>query len=147
MIYKEEQRDIFTLDPNYYTFVHCISADFALGKGIALEMQKHFKTRDMIQSKAKPFSIPVGHCVYTEPVLSMITKGRANSLPTYETMYEALFHLRTAVERLSIERLAMPLIGCGLDQLKWPIVRALIKDIFEDLDIEILVCYLPDVQK
>ena len=146
MYYREVQQDLFTVDTNIYTLVHCISADFALGKGIALEMQKHFKTRDKIQQKVKPFAIPIGHCVYTEPVLSMITKGRANQLPTYETMYEALFHLRTAIEQLDIERIAMPLIGCGLDKLKWPIVRALIKDIFEDLDIEILVCYLPDTK-
>ena len=142
MYYHEEQRDLFTVNYHEYTFVHCISADFALGKGIALEMQHRFKTRDAIQSKAKPFSIPVGNCIYTEPVLSMITKGRAQSLPTYETMYEALFHLRNAVEQLEIDKIAMPLIGCGLDKLKWPIVRALIKDIFDDLDIEILVCYL-----
>ena len=37
MYYREEEKDIFTLSPNDYTFVHCISADFALGKGIALE--------------------------------------------------------------------------------------------------------------
>ena len=98
MYYHEEQRDLFTVNYHEYTFVHCISADFALGKGIALEMQHRFKTRDAIQSKAKPFSIPVGNCIYTEPVLSMITKGRAQSFPTYETMYEALFHLRNAVE-------------------------------------------------
>lgn len=142
MYYHEEQRDIFTVDYHQYTLVHCISADFALGKGIALEMQHRFNTRTAIQSKAKPFSIPVGNCIYTEPVLSMITKGRAQSKPTYETMYEALYHLRNAVEQLEIEQIAMPLIGCGLDGLKWPIVRALVKDIFEDMDIEILVCYL-----
>lgn len=141
MYYHEEKRDLFTVDDSY-TFVHCISADLALGKGIALEFQKRYKTRDAIQSRAKPFSIPVGNCIYTEPVLSMITKGRAQSLPTYETMYEALFHLRTALEKLYIDKIAMPLIGCGLDKLKWPIVRALIKDIFEDMDVEILVCYL-----
>lgn len=141
MYYREELRDIFTVDSSY-TFVHCISADFALGKGIALEFQKRFGTRDAIQSRAKPFSIPVGNCIYTAPVLSMITKGKATGLPTYETMYEALYHLRTATDKLGIERIAMPLIGCGLDKLKWPIVRALIKDIFEDSDIEILVCFL-----
>lgn len=142
MRYHEEQKDLFTVDYNYYTLVHCISADFKLGKGIALEMQHHFKTRDAIQSKAKPFSIPIGNCVYTEPVLSMITKGYAQSKPTYENMYEALYHLRIATEKLEINSIAMPLIGCGLDGLKWPIVRAMIKDIFEDTDIDILVCYL-----
>ena len=142
MYYREEEKDIFTLNPNDYTFVHCISADFALGKGIALEFQKRYNTRNEIQSRAKPFSIPVGNCVYTEPVLSMITKGHAQSKPTYETMYEALYHLRTAIEKLRITSIAMPLICCGLDGLKWPIFRALIKDIVEDSDIEILVCYL-----
>ena len=142
MYYREIQQDLFSVSTIEYTYVHCISADFALGKGIALEMQKRFKTRDMIQSQTQPFSIPVGHCVYTKPVLSIITKGRAQSLPTYETMYEGLYHLRTATEQLHINKIAMPLIGCGLDRLKWPIVRALIKDIFEDSDIEILVCYL-----
>ena len=143
MIFIEEKRDLFTVDKSY-TFVHCISADFALGKGIALEMQKRFRTRDEIQSKAKPFSIPVGHCVYTEPVLSLITKGRALALPTYENMYEALQHLHTAMYTLGIYKIAMPRIGCGLDKLSWPIVRALIKDVFEEDDVEILVCSLED---
>ena len=56
-------------------------------------------------------------------------------------MYEALLHLRLAVKTLGIDRIAMPRIGCGLDRLKWPLVRALIKDVFRDEDIEILVCY------
>lgn len=142
MRYHEEQRDLFTVDFNQYKYVHCISADFALGRGIALEMQHRFKVRDRIQSQAKPFSIPVGNCIYTDPVLSMITKGRAQSKPTYEQMYEALYHLKIATEKLEINSIAMPLIGCGLDGLQWPIVRALVKDIFEDTDEDIFVCYL-----
>ena len=34
----------------------------------------------------------------------------------------------------------MPLIGCGLDKLKWGKVRKIIIDTFNDTDIEILVC-------
>ena len=34
----------------------------------------------------------------------------------------------------------MPRIGCGLDGLDWGIVKAIIKDVFEDTDIEILIC-------
>ena len=141
LYYRECQQDLFTVN-DYYTFVHCISADLALNKGIALEFQKRFQVRDRIQAKAQPFSIPTGHCIYTEPVLSIITEGYSQNRPTYESMYEALFHLQKAVDKLGIEYLAMPLIGCGAGQLKWPIVRALIKDIFEDIDVEILVCYL-----
>lgn len=36
MTYKEEKRDLFRVDTDYY-LAHCISADFALGAGIAKE--------------------------------------------------------------------------------------------------------------
>ena len=62
----------------------------------------------------RPFTVPIGHCVYTEPVLNIVTEGYGQIKPTYETMYEGLFHLREAVEKLGIEAIAMPLLGCGL---------------------------------
>jgi hypothetical protein len=34
----------------------------------------------------------------------------------------------------------MPIIGCGLDRLQWDKVSEIIKDVFKDTDIEILVC-------
>ena len=34
MILKEEQKDLFTV-PKNYTLVQCVSADFAMGAGIA----------------------------------------------------------------------------------------------------------------
>ena len=34
----------------------------------------------------------------------------------------------------------MPIIGCGLDRLEWSRVSNIIKEIFENDDIEILVC-------
>ena len=141
MYYREVQQDLFTVGDEY-TLVQCISADFALNKGLALDMQKKFAVRTRLQSQMQPFSIPIGHCVYTKPVLNIVTEGYSQNKPTYETMYEGLYHLRKATDQLGIEYLAMPLIGCGLGQLKWPIVRALIKDIFDDDNIDILVCYL-----
>ena len=40
----------------------------------------------------------------------------------------------------NIKKVAMPVIGCGLDKLKWDKVSKIIKNIFKDIDIEILVC-------
>lgn len=39
MIFTIENRDLFSV-PKEYTLVHCISADFALGAGIAKEFAK-----------------------------------------------------------------------------------------------------------
>jgi len=36
----------------------------------------------------------------------------------------------------------MPTIGAGLDRLKWEDVATQIKNVFEDTEIEILVCKL-----
>ncbi len=38
----------------------------------------------------------------------------------------------------------MPKIGCGLDGLNWDIVRSIIKEVFKDTDIEILICIRED---
>lgn len=42
----------------------------------------------------------------------------------------------------NIKRLVMPKIGCGLDRLSWEKVEPMIKEIFKNLDIEIIICYL-----
>lgn len=39
-----------------------------------------------------------------------------------------------------INKLAMPIIGCGLDKLKWVDVKALILNKFKNTDIDIVVC-------
>lgn len=36
----------------------------------------------------------------------------------------------------------MPMIGCGLDKLKWEEVFLIIVDTFRDEDIEVMVCKL-----
>ena len=42
----------------------------------------------------------------------------------------------------NIHKIAMPIIGCGLDRLEWDKVSRTIKDVFQEEDIEILVCRL-----
>ena len=41
-----------------------------------------------------------------------------------------------------IKKIAMPLIGCGLDRLEWEDVKTIIINTFQDTDIEILICRL-----
>ena len=40
----------------------------------------------------------------------------------------------------NIKKIAMPVIGCGLDRLNWADVSEQIKSVFTDTDVEILVC-------
>ena len=47
MTIKEVKKDLFTM-PNDYALAHCISADFALGAGIAKEFDKRLNARQKL---------------------------------------------------------------------------------------------------
>ncbi len=145
MTIREEQRDLFTV-PTDYILVHCISADLAMGAGIA----KEFTRRGVkAQLQRKYHKVEVGDCLVSHATdwdveLSLVTKEKYWQKPTYETMRMAL----EDAEFLCCEgamndenvKFAMPRIGCGLDKLEWSKVKAIIEEVFADTDVEILVC-------
>ena len=55
--------------------------------------------------------------------------------------------MRLALEKMKqiclendIKKIAMPVIGCGLDRLDWNDVSEQIKSVFTNTEVEILVC-------
>ena len=144
MIYKEEVRDLFSVSEDYY-LAHCISADFGMGKGIVIEFNKRFDIKNKLQTKYPNFVNDYHHYRYggialiEGRVINLITKERYWQKPTYETLRKALNIARIHLP-LDCKKIAMPVIGCGLDRLEWSKVSDIIKDVFSDRDIEILVC-------
>lgn len=144
MIYKEEVRDLFSVPEDYY-LAHCISADFGMGKGIVVEFNKRFDMKNKLQTKYPNFVNNYHHYKYggmaliEGRVINLITKERYWEKPTYETLRNALNIARIRLP-LECKKIAMPVIGCGLDRLEWSKVSDIIKDVFSDTDIEILVC-------
>lgn len=153
MIIKEEKRDLFTVS-NDYALVHCISADFKLGAGIAKEFDKKFNARqklfkvfpeswtlrwDKTKERFRGGSI-ILFSDYT--FFNLVTKRNYWDKPTLTTIKNALIWLKEQCKNFYIKKLAMPRIGCGLDKQKWEDVKPLIEKIFADTDIEILICYL-----
>ena len=143
MIIKEEIKDLFTVPQGYY-LAHCISGDYALGAGIAKQFVDIYNMRFKLHKK---FPIPDGakfanveKALLIDNVFNLVTKDRVYHKPTYDSLYETLVDMRTQCEELDITKLAMPHIGCGLDKLDWPIVKDIIEEVFEENDIEILIC-------
>ncbi len=62
--------------------------------------------------------------------------------PTYDTMQGALYLLKTDCQKEGVTKLAMPLLGCGLDGLQWDRVSEMIKETFQYMEIGIIVCRL-----
>ena len=145
MIYKEEVRDLFSV-PNDYYFAHCISADFGMGKGIAVEFNKRFDMKNKITNIYVDYlgewqsNNYIADCKLIDKVFNLITKERYWQKPTYKSITEALIHMKYQCELNNIKKVAMPVIGCGLDKLEWDKVSQIIHDIFGGTEIEILVC-------
>lgn len=122
--------------PNDFV-VHCISNDWALGKGIAhsLDYKYHVKSKPRNETK-------VGECYIDNyngvNIANLITKEKYWQKPTYETLKKTLFDLRGKIPFGS--KLVMPKIGCGLDRLDWNEVKDIIRIYLKEYDVT--VCYL-----
>ena len=147
MTFTEERKDIFRYadtwkeEPFYYA--HCISADFALGAGIAVDFKKRYRLT--------PENLTVGR-VYENlsivgNVFNLITKDKYWQKPTYASLSGAVDNMRKCCEAMGIKKLIMPKIGCGLDRLDWDMVKHIIKERFVETDIDIIVCYIYDNRK
>ena len=161
---KELSGDIFRTQSK--AIVHCISADCALGMGIAKTLDGKFGIRQELHDRYGAFGdkeeIEEGHkigvstfteiwvsgkrgfCVETgkDPlVYNLVTKWMRYDKPTPETIQNALVSMKGLIDiqnRLREEKvnvIAMPHIACGLDKMKWEVVREIIKDVFKDTNI------------
>lgn len=60
----------------------------------------------------------------------MVTKRFYNFKPFYNSIEKGLRELNRKCQNLNVTKLAMPMIGCGLDQLDWNVVARIIDDVF-----------------
>lgn len=142
MEYKLIQDDVFNHKDCYYA--HCISRDYALGAGIAVEFDKRYDMRNRLLKLAeeKPETLDE-KCIEVENVFNLITKEKYWQKPSYKSLEESLLEMKEKLSKnKNIKKLVMPKIGCGLDRLSWGKVEPMVQEIFKDLDIEIVVCYL-----
>lgn len=146
----EIKKNLF--DMKGYAFAHCISADFALGAGIAKEFDRRYDCRKYLFGIFEKSWVPRwvkyrGGCipVFADNdvvIFNLVTKRNYWNKPTLTTLGEALCWMKEQCEVYHINKVAMPRIGCGLDKLNWVDVRPLIENVFADTDIEIVVCSL-----
>lgn len=141
MIYNEIIGNLFDYE-GVYTLVHCISADFALGAGIAVQFNQHYDMRNILNTKYAYLKGLYPTCILTNNVFNLVTKEHYWNKPTYGSLKDTLNKMKQACLSFGIKRLAMPTIGCGLDGLDWDKVSNIIQEVFEDTDIEILVVKL-----
>ena len=121
---------------------HCVSQDLHMGAGIAVQFKQRYGSVDIL----KQLNPTVGNVIFLSReqrfVFYLVTKARYFHKPTYATLKNALLYLRDRCQTYGIKTLSMPRIGCGLDGLEWPRVKALLYTVFSDLAITITVYHL-----
>lgn len=141
MTIRTEKRDLFTVPQGWY-LAHCISADFALGAGIAKTFDEVYDMRYKLHLHFPDYTYEGGDSLMVDNVFNLVTKEKCFHKPTYESLAEALGVMRRQIESFDIKKLAIPKLGCGLDRLIFEKVLDVIEETLGDLDIEILVCEL-----
>ena len=146
MKYKVEKREIL-LVPRDYSIVYTMSNDFFNKKGLAAKLSNRYKSMNLTIKRAyKKQNDPSIKCVGFQPkhekryIIHLLVKERYNSKSDYNTLFDALIQLKDDLLAMDVKKIAMPKIGIGSEGLNWSKVEELIKTVFEDTDIEILVC-------
>lgn len=135
MIFEIVKGDLFTANNEYY-LAHCISADYAMGAGIAKPMNKKYNLRKALY-RIGDNKFP--DCILVGRVFNLVTKKVYYNKPTYASLTHSLKLMKEIIKNENIKKIAMPKIGSGLDRLQWAKVEETIKTIFKGMDIEIKV--------
>lgn len=134
-----EKRDLFTMPQGYY-LAHCVNARFELGAGIAKVFNSVYSMRSKLLKHHSNYVYHGGDALLVDNVFNLVTKNTRWDRPTYDSLREALEMMKEYIEFLDVTKLAMPKIGCGLDRLAWNEVYGIICEVFEDIDIDIVIC-------
>ena len=116
--------------------VHCVSADYALGAGFALELEKKYHIRDYLKQIGS-YNYP--DCLVVGNIINMVTKGAYWTKPTYETFTASIIMVREYCLEHQVSILVMPKIGCGLDKLSWKVCKEIIQKELVDYNIDCAV--------
>lgn len=128
------------------TYMQCISADIACGKGIAVAFNQHFDIKNKLKSKytdeilQKWDNGDTGFAVFEQPVINLITKRKHFEKPTNLSLQNALKDAVRLCKVYGIHNIAIPYIASGLDKMNWQTqVKPAIIETFQNTDISITV--------
>lgn len=134
-----ENKDLFTMPQGYY-LAHCVNAHFELGAGIAKAFNSVYNMRAKLLKRYDSYVYHGGDALLVDNVFNLVTKNTRWDRPTYDSLRESLEMMKEYVDFLEVTKIAMPKVGCGLDRLAWDEVYDIICEVFEDTDVDIVIC-------
>ena len=140
MIYGTE--DSILQQPN--SIGHCISADARMSKGFAdflshriLGLRSACRRARLFMGQVYPFWDSTGK----RYIYNLVTKERFRDKPNLSTLSKTLKAMKIHASTNGVSTIAIPKLGCGLDQMNWQEVVKLLRDIFAYADVQQIVVY------
>lgn len=132
-------------------FAHGVNSKGVMGAGIAPqfkyrwpEMYRQYRLQCQagLLSRGKVFTwLSAG----PDPtvIFNLVTQNSPGSNATYTALERCLTQMITIGERLALDSIALPRIGCGIGGLYWPRVKGIIEAFAQDTDLTITVVSRP----
>lgn len=147
MFYEEVMADLFSYkdEPDVY-FAQCVSADLAMGKGIAVQFNEYFDIKNKAKKKFGTSLLEnwdmyfPAECVLVDNVFLLVTKRNYWNKPTKSTIAQSLMGLENLCVKYGVRHLVMPKIASGLDKRPWEETSSQIKSLLGNLNMRITVC-------
>ncbi|KAL4083593.1 hypothetical protein QTP88_028909 [Uroleucon formosanum] len=124
--------------PEEYHIVSEIEKHYNFMSGVNYEIKQKFGNGQKLTPSKE-----IGEVNYLRDknryIIFLTTKSRNKQKATYENIYLSLLNLKLLCEKHSLNKLAMNKLGF-IDQLEWTQVRAMIRYVFRNTDIDVIIC-------
>ncbi|GCB63224.1 hypothetical protein scyTo_0013175 [Scyliorhinus torazame] len=130
--------DLFSC-PEKDALAHCISEDCEMEAGIAVLFKKKYGCVEELQNQKKKTGEAAVLQKDQRYIYYLITKKMASDKPTYDDLQSSLRVMKDHCLSSGVSSISMPKIGCGLDNLEWDKVSAIIQEVFKDTNTTVTV--------
>ena len=120
----------------------CISADAKMSKGCADFFSHEIPGLRPTCKRAKLLIGQVFHfwdSIGRRYIYNIVTKERFFDKPDLSTLLTTLETVKSHAAMYGVSTIAIPKIGCGLDQMNWQEIVKLLRDVFAYSDIHVVV--------
>lgn len=137
--------DLFSA-PLDYSLAHCVSNDFQMRDEIAKLFNKKFQHKSYLQTLS--YNNNIGNTIAlidsnsSRFIYYLVTQKYYYNKPTLLTLELTLKKMRNHMIYNNIKNLAIPQLGCGLDQLYWDDVVLLLNNVFNNVDANLYIYVL-----
>jgi hypothetical protein len=131
--------------PQSYYLAQAISKDLNFNVGLPALFEKMYNMKQKIEvfygnEHTGETDLNLGEAFLIDNVFNLVVKESSYHTPDKDLLLDAIIDMRDSMEYEMITKLAIPKICCGRNGLEWDEVKAMFEFVFEDSDVEILVC-------